>query len=81
MLFRSEDRSVAGVVEGMSAALTGRLYYHWGEAWDVGLDLTRMALRRGGQVRQLIVVSAREIGLSGRFWVPAVGRVPFAVEL
>jgi hypothetical protein len=68
---RREDVSAVSVT-GLDTRLNGRLYFHWGDKWDVFLELENVALRRTIRENQDIVVTPRQITLTSNFQVTAV---------
>ncbi len=74
---RREDISAVGSVAGLVGGTGARLYFHWGENWSVDLELATVALRRSIKERQKIVVSPKQVALTGEFEVTAIERELF----
>ena len=54
-----------------------RLYLHWGEDWNLNLDIATLKLYRSSKERQRWVISDRMLKLVGDFNITAVGRQMF----
>jgi len=52
----------------------GRLYFHWGNGWNVKLDLATVALRRSSKEHQSLVIWPEQLTLDGTFEVTAIDR-------
>lgn len=76
---RREDASAAAWITGLDANLGGRLYFHWGQNWSLGLELEEVNLRRSINEQQKIVVSTQQVTLTGNYEITAVERELFAM--
>jgi len=77
---RREDVSAAASVPGMVSAVTGRLYFHWGDNWSVDLELAAVPLRRSIKEHQRLLCSPEQVTLSGDFEVTAIDRELFDIS-
>ena len=76
---RREDRSAAALPQVMGM-VGGRLYYHWSDDWRVTLETTTVALRRGSEGRQTVIVSPEQVALYAAYQVTAIGREMFEIS-
>ncbi len=75
---RREDRSAAALPQVMGV-VAGRLYYHWSHDWRVTLETTTVALRRGSEGRQYVIVAPEHVTLLAHYQVTAIGREMFDI--
>ena len=75
---RQDIRGVSDVA-GMTGS-SGRLYFHWGDKWSVGLQLAQIELQKHSKDRQMFVISPRELSLHLASEITAVGREMFAMD-
>jgi hypothetical protein len=59
---------------------SGRLYFHWGDKWSVGLQLAQIELQKHSKDRQMFVISPKELSLHLAAEITAVGREMFALD-
>ena len=75
---RQDIRGVSNVA-GMTGS-SGRLYFHWGDKWSVGLQLAQIELQTRSKDRQMFVISPKELSLHLASEITAVGREMFALD-
>ena len=57
---RRQDIRGLSQIAGMTGS-AGRLYFHWGDKWSVGLKLAQIQLQTTSKDRQTFVISPREL--------------------
>ena len=77
---RREDVSTVSLVSGLNAGTGGRLYFHWGQNWSVGLELETVKLRRSIKEHQRVIVTPQLVTLRGDFEITAVERELFDMD-
>ncbi|MDP6634935.1 MAG: hypothetical protein QGG42_08565 [Phycisphaerae bacterium] len=75
---RQDIRGVSGIA-GMTGS-SGRLYFHWGDKWSVGLQLAQIELQTHSKDKQMFVISPKELSVHFEAEVTAVGREMFALD-
>ncbi|MDP6543823.1 MAG: hypothetical protein QGH60_07505 [Phycisphaerae bacterium] len=75
---RQDIRGVSNIA-GMTGS-SGRLYFHWGDKWSVGLQLAQIELKKHSKDRQMFVISPKELSVHLTAEITAVGREMFAVD-
>jgi len=76
---RRQDIRGVSKIAGMTGS-AGRLYFHWGDKWSVGLQLAQIELQKHSKDRQTFVVSPKELTSHLSTEITAVGREMFALD-
>jgi len=76
---RRQDVRGISAITGMAGS-SGRLYFHWGNAWSVGLQLAQIELRKHNKERQIFTISPNDLVLNVASEITAVGREMFTLD-
>jgi hypothetical protein len=67
-----QDLSTASRVNGLTSS-NGRLFFHWGDDWELNLLFAPVTLERHSNERQLLVAAPTGLSIESQFEVTAVG--------